>query len=207
MADLDFDELYPGRFLKAGEFKGRVVTLTVTDVDIEDLGVGKQAKVKGYITFAETKKQLCLNKTNGLCIKAMFGRRTGGWIGHKLMLFPSPYEGDIAIRVWGSPELAADQVIDINLPNKKPFKMTMHKAPPARKGANDKAAPAPTPPPAPAPAAKPDQAKTQRNDGQDDAPFQAEGEEADPFAEMGDPGQATPEEKAEWEREQAAEGR
>jgi hypothetical protein len=146
MADMDFDELYPGRFMKAGEFKGRIVGLTISDVDIEELGIGKQAKVKGVVTFKETKKQWILNKTNGLCLKAMFGRRTGGWVGHKVFLFPSPYEGDIAIRVWGSPEIRADEVIEINLPNKKPFKMTMHKAAPAAK--NGKAA---TPAAAPTP--------------------------------------------------------
>jgi hypothetical protein len=127
MPDMDFDELYPGRFVKAGEFKGRIVTLTIKDVDKEELGVGKQAKMKGYIMFAETTKQLCLNKTNGLCIRAMWGRRTGGWVGHKLMLFPAPYQGDIAVRIWGSPDLEKDTEIEIALPNKKPFKMTLHK--------------------------------------------------------------------------------
>ena len=33
---VDWDELYPGRFLKAGEFKGKKPTLTIAAVNIEE---------------------------------------------------------------------------------------------------------------------------------------------------------------------------
>ncbi len=138
----DFDELYPGRFMKAGEFKGRMVVLTIADVELEELGIGKQAKKKGVMSFKETDKQFCMNKTNGLCIREMFGRKPAAWVGKRLVLFPSPYEGDIAIRVWGSPDIERTFEVTIELPNKKPFKMTMHKTEPGKKAA---AAPAPAP--------------------------------------------------------------
>jgi hypothetical protein len=47
---VDWDELYPGRFIKAGEFKGKKPTLTIKDVDVESLaGDDGKEKVKGII--------------------------------------------------------------------------------------------------------------------------------------------------------------
>ena len=78
---VDWDQLYPGRFLKAGEFLGRKVTLTIADVELDELEGDKGKKVKGVISFRETARQLCLNRTNGICIKAMFGRKLADWTG------------------------------------------------------------------------------------------------------------------------------
>jgi hypothetical protein len=123
----NFDELYPGRFLKAGLFKGAKPTLTIKDVEVEELEAndGKK-KAKGVISFAERPMELCLNKTNGLCIKAMFGKELKDWIGKRITLFASQWDGEECIRVWGSPDIAEDSVIKIELARKKPFTMTMH---------------------------------------------------------------------------------
>lgn len=131
MADLrkpvDFDQLYPGRFIKAGDLIGKQVTLTVKDVALDELESDSGKKVKGVMSFAETPKQLCLNKTNGICIRAMFGRKLPEWIGKRVTLFPSTWNGDDCIRIWGSPDIAADEEIQVQLPRKKPTKMVMHK--------------------------------------------------------------------------------
>src|SRR6185312_16828420 len=112
---MDFDLLYPGRFLKAADFRGKDVTLTIKSVRIEKLVGEKGEKVKGIVAFEERPKELVLNRTNGLCIKAMFGRETDGWVGKKVTLWPAPMkdsftgEDIIAIRVRGSPDIAADK--------------------------------------------------------------------------------------------------
>ena len=124
---VDFDELYPGRFIKSGEFQGKKVTLTITDVitdELHDAQAGK--KRRGIVSFRESEKQWVLNKTNGLCLKAMFGRCVVDWIGKKITLYPADYMGDTAIRVWGSPDIEADFTAKIELPRKKPFDMVMH---------------------------------------------------------------------------------
>lgn len=123
----NFDELYPGRFLKAGLFKGSKPTLTIKDVDVEELEgqLGKKQS-KGVISFVERPMELCLNKTNGLCLKAMFGKELQNWIGKRVTLFASQYDGEECIRVWGSPDIAEDSVVKIELSRKKPFNMTMH---------------------------------------------------------------------------------
>lgn len=127
--DYDFDELYPGRFLKAIEFQGRDVTYTITDVQMEELEerTGK-TRGKGIIAFQETPLALVLNKTNGLCLKAMFGRRTGGWVGKRVTLFPAPidFEGaEICVRVRGSPDIEKDLPFELKLARKKPRTIVM----------------------------------------------------------------------------------
>jgi hypothetical protein len=124
---VDFDELYPGRFLKAGELQGKQATLTIQSVDIDELEGDTGKKVKGVISFEKTAKQLCLNKTNGLCIRAMFGRKLADWVGKRITLFPSQWNGEDCIRIWGSPDISQDEEITVQLPRKRPIKMTMHR--------------------------------------------------------------------------------
>ena len=124
---VDWDELYPGRFIKAGEFKGKKPTLTIKDVDTELLigDTGKE-QLKGVISFVETPKGLPLNKTNGICLKAMFGRKVQEWVGKRVTLFADKWNGEEATRVWGSPDIKEEMAVEVKLPRKKPIMMTMH---------------------------------------------------------------------------------
>lgn len=124
---VDWDELYPGRFIKAGEFKGKKPTLTIRDVDTELLaGDDGKEKLKGVISFVETPKQLPLNKTNGICLKAMFGRKVQEWVGKRVTLFAGTWNGEEATRIWGSPDIKEEMAVEVKLPRKKPIAMTMH---------------------------------------------------------------------------------
>lgn len=124
----NYDELYPGRFLKAGLLKGQKVTLTIKDVDVEQLedNTGKP-KTKAIISFSERPLELVACKTNGLCLKSMFGKELSNWIGKKVTLFPGQWNGEECIRIWGSPEIEKDFEVSIELPRRRPFPMTMHK--------------------------------------------------------------------------------
>lgn len=121
---VDYDELFPGRFLKAGLLNGRDVTLTIASIDTEVMPQddGKQ-KSKGVITFEKTDKQICLNSTNGQCLKAMFGRKVQEWVGKRITLraeqdnFGSKKVD--AIRIAGSPDIAAPITVEIVLPRRK----------------------------------------------------------------------------------------
>lgn len=124
---VDWDELYPGRFIKAGEFKGKKPTLTITDVKIDELVGDKGPQIKGVISFKETEKQWALNKTNGICLKELFGRKVQEWVGKRVTLFAATWDGEECIRVWGAPHLTEDREVTISLPRKRPFSMTMHK--------------------------------------------------------------------------------
>jgi hypothetical protein len=130
---ISYDDLYPGRFIKAADFRGNKTTLTIVDVITEELEDDKGKHVKGILKFAKTDKQLALNKTNGECIKGMFGRRIEDWIGKRITFFPAPYDGSLplditeCIRVFGSPDIDADKTITVRLPRKKPRTVTMRK--------------------------------------------------------------------------------
>lgn len=128
---VDWDELYPGRFIKASDLKGGKVTLRIAKVHVEELVGDKGAQMKGIIAFEKTEKALALNKTNGICLKEMFGKKVQEWVGKRVTLFPAQWDGEDCIRVWGSPELERDRDVTIALPRKRPFSMTMHKTGPS----------------------------------------------------------------------------
>lgn len=113
--DFDYDQLFPGRFIKAGEFKGRPNTLTISDIKLEDMEDRKGVKTKCIVSFAGKKKQLVLNKTNGECIKGMFGRKVADWIGKRVTFYPETVSAfgskTLAIRVLGSPDIPADKEV------------------------------------------------------------------------------------------------
>jgi hypothetical protein len=112
---VDWDELYPGRFLKAVDFKGKQVTLRISEVKIEELVGDKGPQIKGVISFDKTEKQWALNKTNGICLKEMFGKKVQEWVGKRVTLFPSQWDGEDCIRVWGSPDIDADRGVTVAL--------------------------------------------------------------------------------------------
>jgi hypothetical protein len=123
-----YDELYPSRFLKAALLKGQKVTLTIKDVDLEGLvGDDGKEKQKAILSFEERPMQHVMCKTNGICLKAMFGKELVKWVGKRVTLFAGNWNGEEAIRVWGSPDIPAELNVEIALPRRKPFKMTMHK--------------------------------------------------------------------------------
>ncbi len=138
---IDWDELYQGRFLKAGELQGKKFTLTIASVDIYELEGEKGKKVKGVIGFRETPKLVALNRINGLCLRGMFGRHVQEWVGKRVTLFPSTVQeagamkGDPCVRVFGSPDIGHDLDVPITLPKRKPYTMTMQKIT-AAKGAS-----------------------------------------------------------------------
>jgi hypothetical protein len=146
---VDWDELYEGRFLKAGQLKGQKVTLTIESVDMYMLEGKKGPEKKGVLAFKERPKLISLNKINGLCLRAMFGRDVTQWEGKRITIFPDvvkeagAMQGDLCIRIWGSPEIAHDLDVPIQLRKRKPYTLTMHKV---VAGGGSKAAPTQAPP-------------------------------------------------------------
>jgi hypothetical protein len=137
-----YDELYPGRFLKAGLLKGQKVTLTIKDVDLEGLeGEDGKQKQKAVLSFEERPMQLVMCKTNGICIKSMFGPTLAEWLGKRVTIFESQWNGEPCIRIWGSPDLQADMKVSVQLPRRRPFDMLLH----AVKSGTQRSSPAPQP--------------------------------------------------------------
>lgn len=127
---IDFDQLYPGRFLKSGELLGEKRTVTIERVEIDELENEKGKKIQGVLHLKD-EKQIALNKTNGLCLKGMFGKKLSEWEGKRITIYQDSVQFGAnmvdAIRIWGSPDIAKDIEVIINLPKKRPYTMTMRK--------------------------------------------------------------------------------
>jgi hypothetical protein len=155
--DVSLANLFPGRFLKSEEMRGRDATLTISDVLIEKMEDKKKGMVDRLIlSFRETERQLLVNKTNAECMKGLFETdRPARWVGRKVTLYPVTVEAfgapTLAIRVRGSPELTQDKTISVKVGRNPAVSVTMKKT--GQKAANGKqsAAAAPTPPPEPPP--------------------------------------------------------
>lgn len=133
----DWDELYPGRFIKPGELKGKKVLVTCDGTIVQVLQGKDGLKWTAIMSVVGTEKQLTLNKTNGICLRAMFGKSLAGWKGKRFWIFKSKWGSDDCIRVWGSPDISKEMRVKVELPRKKPFVMVMHTTADATNAAAD----------------------------------------------------------------------
>jgi hypothetical protein len=127
MTDIqNFDELYPGRFIKAGMFNGHPATFTIKSVQHDMLEGDKGAEQKVVLSFNETPFEHVLPKVNAVCIKAMFGPQVTEWVGKRVTFYgttaimPFPKKKDEpCVRVYGSPDIAEEIRCEFNPPRRK----------------------------------------------------------------------------------------
>lgn len=140
-----YDQRHPGRFIKAGEFEGKPVTLTIASVDTADLEKEDgTTKGEAIITFKEKGHggraiQFVMNKTNDQAISAMFGEEDTKWPGKRVTLYPEKdtsgqSDSGLCIRVLGSPDLKQPIEFLVKLPRRKPQK---RKLIPTKTGASE----------------------------------------------------------------------
>ena len=80
---MNANEMFPSKWLKAADLKGRTVKVTIASCVQEDIGKGE---VKPCLYFLGKDKGIILNKTNtGNCLMA-FGPETDNWHGKKVLL-------------------------------------------------------------------------------------------------------------------------
>ena len=80
-------EMFPAKYLKVADLKGRRLTVTIDEVLQEEVGEDD----KFVVYFKETKiKPLVLNKTNASMIEEIAGADdTDDWVGIKIGLYPT----------------------------------------------------------------------------------------------------------------------
>lgn len=124
---LSYDQLFPGRFIKAGEFGGKDVTLTIERVYVDGLETESGATEKrAIVAFKETQREWVLIKTNAQCLVAMWGADSDDWLGKRVTLHPEAdpsglSDSGLCIRVKGSPDLSEAVTATIKLPRRKPL--------------------------------------------------------------------------------------
>jgi hypothetical protein len=124
----NWDELFPGRFLKCGHLDGREVELRIARVYGEMIDE-KPASVFRIDPVPGIKQvDFGLNKTNGLCLKQMFGPLMSDWRGKRFVVHESKVEhgrekGRPTIRICASPDIPRDVtcVIDFHTKMIRPF--------------------------------------------------------------------------------------
>lgn len=94
------DDLYPSRYLRESDLKGRDITLTISRVEITK--IGEDTKPVAY--FEGKQKGLVLNKTMFNVIAKVTGELdSDDWGGHRITIYPTETEfrGDVVacIRV------------------------------------------------------------------------------------------------------------
>lgn len=138
-----YDLMYPNRFLKSADLDGKIVTVTIADINAELLEGDKDKKKREYIlTFVGKKKSFVLNKTNACLIVQMFGKNPNTWRGKRVTIYPTqcrfgPKMVD-CIRVYGSPDVTDDVTVAEKI-GRSMLKATLH----AVKGSKPENAPPP----------------------------------------------------------------
>lgn len=101
-------EIFSSDYLKADEIPEEGMVLTISDVEVKELGQGKDKQVKPVLSFNETEKQLVCNKTNcNTLVKLTNSDDTDDWAGHKikLMAMEVQFKDELvnAIRISAKP--------------------------------------------------------------------------------------------------------
>jgi hypothetical protein len=81
--DMNLSEMFPSRFLKAGDLKGRPRVATIAGLQHEQFGDGTQKWVMAFVGWPKT---LPLNKTNGFAVGDLYGPNTENWIGKRILV-------------------------------------------------------------------------------------------------------------------------
>jgi hypothetical protein len=109
---VNIDTAFPSNYLKSSDFDNDT-TYTISRVEIETLGQGRDAEQKAVLYFDNVEKGLVLNKTNSNTIKDLYGPETDDWTGQRITLFPCDVEfgGKMtpAIRIRPRKPAAAQQ--------------------------------------------------------------------------------------------------
>lgn len=77
-------------YLNCADLGGESVTVTISNVAEETVGIGSSSEQKAVVYFQGAEdKSLVLNKTNGNTIVDLLGFDTETWTGKEIMLYPA----------------------------------------------------------------------------------------------------------------------
>lgn len=92
--EMHVDLMFPSRYLRAADFEGKPVSLTILEVVKDQVQMATGQKAEKYILrFRETEKELILNKTNAKAVaKVLHEPRAVKWPGERIVLKPTTCE-------------------------------------------------------------------------------------------------------------------
>lgn len=86
---MKISDLFPSKYVKAGDLNGRAVTLTIKELKIEKMGHGAEEERKPVLYFDKATKGLVLNRTNAMIIAGLYGNETDDWRGKRITIYPT----------------------------------------------------------------------------------------------------------------------
>lgn len=97
---MKMSKAFPSTYLKSSDLDGDVV-LTISSVEMEELGQGRNKEEKPVVYFEEHDKGCVLNKTNAAVLAGAYGDDTDDWIGERITLFEKEveYAGDLVTGI------------------------------------------------------------------------------------------------------------
>jgi hypothetical protein len=101
---MKISEAYPSKWLAACDCEDENLTLTIAEVDMEDMkSPGGATDRKMRFGFREDVKDMIVNKTNANTVAKIYGDDTDDWIGKRITIFATDveYQGKVTrgIRV------------------------------------------------------------------------------------------------------------
>ena len=118
-----YSDMNPGRFIAPDKVQAKDVTLTIDRFVFEEMVNGKKrdgtddVQIKCILYFKETKLGMKVNKTNQVCLQAMFGGTPDDALGKKVTLMYSTArfgrEVHPCIRFRGAPHLTQPVTVSI----------------------------------------------------------------------------------------------
>jgi hypothetical protein len=82
------NELFPSKYLSAGDLKGKSIVLTIEKVTQDLLEANGEKRLKPIVSFVGATKTLVLNATNYDRIADLHGDETNNWGGKKITVYP-----------------------------------------------------------------------------------------------------------------------
>ncbi len=92
---MKLNEVFPSRFLKCEDLKGKELDLKIKAITHEELG--QDPIPKTIASFTTIDKCLVVNKTNWLVIASLHGEDDDDWPGKTIRLYPTrvPFKGKL----------------------------------------------------------------------------------------------------------------
>lgn len=83
-------DVFPSKYIKAGDLEGRTLTLRISKVTMEEMVTHDSKKVrKPVVWFEKASKGFVLNLTNALTIANLHGDEMDDWKGKRIAIYPT----------------------------------------------------------------------------------------------------------------------
>lgn len=113
--DMNIDNAFPSKWIRASDIKGREVNVTIAAIGTENFQDGSS---KPTLHFVGKDKGMVLNRVNATMIAEVYGPETDAWVGKSVTLYtmlvqgPSGMTDGIRVRIAGGQTAIADPAGD-----------------------------------------------------------------------------------------------